>query len=52
MIVVTGSAGRVGELLARRLHQLDQRTRLLVRDPAEIITAVADEMPLAAARRG
>src|ERR1700686_193445 len=33
MIVVTGSTGRVGGLVARRLHQLHLPMRLLVRDP-------------------
>lgn len=33
MIVVTGSTGRVGGLVARRLHQLHHPMRLLVRDP-------------------
>lgn len=33
MIVVTGSTGRVGGLVARRLQQRRHRMRLLVRDP-------------------
>jgi NAD(P)H dehydrogenase (quinone) len=33
VIVVTGSTGRVGGLVARRLHQQHHRMRLLVRDP-------------------
>lgn len=32
MVVVTGSTGRVGGLVARRLHQLQEPMRLVVRD--------------------
>lgn len=34
MIVVTGSAGQVGGLVARELARLEQPTRLVLRDPA------------------
>ncbi len=53
MIVVTGSTGRVGGLVARRLELDGHWMRLLVRDPNRcpgVVTEFADEMPLAATR--
>lgn len=47
MIVVTGSTGRVGALVARRLETLGQPMRLLVRDPSRAPQVKATEVVVA-----
>ena len=47
MIVVTGSTGRVGRLVARRLEDGERRMRLLVRDPSRVPRIVGAEIAVA-----